>query len=148
MGTSALGLPTSIRKDSLSPLVSPENVRPHRGFECKRLISTLCKALCYRSSNMDREELKTFSLLKYVADLFRHGFVVRRKGGRAGLVTYSELWRNARFRFELGSNGFGVYLNSACWWRTPFGLPFRRISDMDKQRILSRMQKCDRYQGW
>src|ERR1017187_690266 len=97
---------------------------------------------------MDREELETLSPFKYVADLLRHGFIVRRKGGRAGIVTYSEVWRNARFEFEIGAHGFGVYLKSSRWWRTSFGLPLRRLSDADKQRILSRMQQYDRYEGW
>ncbi len=97
---------------------------------------------------MDREELETLSPFKYVADLLRHGFIVRRKGGRAGIVTYSEVWRNARFEYEIGAHGFGVYLKSSRWWRTSFGLPFRRLSDADKQRILSRMQQYDRYEGW
>lgn len=96
---------------------------------------------------MSVEELTALPPFRYVTDLLRHGFVVRRKGGRGGVVTYSELWREARFPYEIGMNGFGVYLSLSRWWLTPFGLPFRRLSDTDRQRILNRMQQYDRYEG-
>lgn len=98
-----------------------------------------------RSDPMDREELEYFPPYKYLADLFRYGFIVRTKGARAGTVVYSEVWRNARFSYEGIPNAISVDLNSCNWWRTPFGLPFFPLSKASKQRILERMQRYDRF---
>ena len=89
---------------------------------------------------MDREELEYFPPYKYLSDLLRHGFIVRTKGGRVGTVIYSEVWRHARFRYELSPGGIIVYLHSCNWWRTPFRLPFFPLTEEAKRRILLRMQ--------
>ncbi len=86
---------------------------------------------------------------KYFSDLIRFGFTVRHKGGKGGLVTYDELWRNARFEYEVGINSVGVYLATGRRWRTPLGLPLWRLSEADKRRIIERMNRYDAsYEAW
>jgi hypothetical protein len=86
--------------------------------------------------------------LNYLRDFLRYGFVVRRYGGRAGTVKYSELWRYARFRYELGNNGWGVYLKSSERWHTIFGLPLWKLSYDSRYEVLHRMNKFDRFESW
>ncbi len=89
------------------------------------------------------------SPIKYLSDLLQFGFTVRHTGGKGGIVTYDEVWRNARFEYEVGMGCVGVYLASARRWRTLFGVPLWRLSEADKARIMERMKRYDaHYVAW